>query len=107
MPEICEANDSQTVISGHRLTRKLMAAGSDRKNLSDGNSAVVNATDLDETNTEEEIEDLNNLLSHLEQCVENLDQQATSLTDKIKQFLEESRNDSSSETPSEAPQGTI
>lgn len=72
-----------------------MAAGAEQKKTGEGNPSQVNPVDFEETDAENEIENLNNLLNHLEDCVENLDQQASSLTDKIKEFLAESQNDSS------------
>lgn len=70
----------------------MMAAGTNKPTSGESDLSHTVHTNLQVSDPEQEIDSLNNLLDRLEDCVDNLDQQATSLTDKIKDFLDESRD---------------
>lgn len=92
-----------------------MAAGDDKEKL--GNSIdTLNGISPDSEGQEEgvsilftfiisiiliplyisELENLANILNQLEECVEKLDEKASSLTDRIKEFLEENQTSNNS-----------
>lgn len=75
----------------------MMAAGGDGDKITPTSARTVEQEE--ETTEENELQNLDAVLNQLEHCVDKLDQEASTLTNKIKEFLQES-NSASQQTPS-------